>query len=206
MPKLYKGFTLVEVLITLLIIGVVAVMTIFVINKANDMETASRAKKAYSVIVNATNSIMQNNGGDMIMVMSDSPSFETITTFYKNIYKQYISSSSDCDTQATCAGNLWPLSTDWYQSDGSTISSKPGGYYFEACLLGVDGITYRFYFYDNNCTQYVDHTCGSIMFDTNGMKKPNTIGKDIFTFNITKSKIILDSFDNTHAMYKILSN
>lgn len=200
------AFTLSEVLITLAIIGVVAIMTISIINKANDMQTAARAKKAYSVIANATNSIMQDNGGNMTMDMSGSPTIPTITTYYKNIYKPYIASSAECDNQAACTGKLWPLSTDWYQYDGIPVSSAPGGFYYEACILGADGMTYRLYFYDYNCTQFGYNVCGTIMFDTNGMKKPNIQGKDIFTLYITKSKIIMDPFDSNLTLTKFLTN
>jgi len=49
--KYKKGFTLAEVLITLVIVGVVAALTIpNLINKTNHKEYASKLKKAYSIL------------------------------------------------------------------------------------------------------------------------------------------------------------
>ena len=47
----FRGFTLAEVLITLVIIGVIASMTIpTLMNKTNKQEYVSRLKKAYSTL------------------------------------------------------------------------------------------------------------------------------------------------------------
>ena len=57
------AFTLAEVLITLVIIGVIAAITVpSLINKTNNQETVSRLKKAYSTMSQATNMIIAENG------------------------------------------------------------------------------------------------------------------------------------------------
>ena len=54
--KGFSGFTLAEVLITLVIVGIIAAMTIpTLINKTNNQEYVSRLKKTYSTMAQATN-------------------------------------------------------------------------------------------------------------------------------------------------------
>lgn len=194
------AMTLSEIMIVIGIIGIVASITIPIIKNAQEMENISKTKKAYSTIVNATNLLMQDNGGTMAMSMEGTPNLQQISTYYKNLYKQHITSVSECDTTALCEGNLWQAKPNWYYYDGTPISSKAGGFYIMACILGADGITYRFYIYSNNC-DYYGKTCGEIMFDINGMKKPNTMGKDIFSLSLRQQKII-PSDDN--ALREIL--
>ena len=60
--KVFRGFTLAEVLITLVIIGVIAAMTIpTLINKTNNQEYVSRLIKTYSTLSQGLNSIWQKN-------------------------------------------------------------------------------------------------------------------------------------------------
>lgn len=191
-----RAFTLAEVLITLGIIGIVAALTIPIINKATqDMEKKSKVKKAYSTIYNATNEIMQENGGDMRMSVeglngTSGNDYKVISTFYKNQYKSHFKSFEDCDTKISCQGKLWPVDTEWYTPTGAKVSTEPGGYGYYAAILGLDGTTYRFYIYNNNCNYSGLDQCGIIMFDINGMKKPNKLGDDIYELYIQKQKII----------------
>ena len=58
-----KAFTLAEVLITLVIIGVIAAMTIpTLMNNTNNQELVSRLKKTYSELSQATNRIIADEG------------------------------------------------------------------------------------------------------------------------------------------------
>ena len=58
-----KAFTLAEVLITLVIIGVIAAITIpSLINKTNEQETVVAVKKAYSILSQAYQRIVAENG------------------------------------------------------------------------------------------------------------------------------------------------
>lgn len=194
-----NGFTLSEILLTLGIISVIAAMVIPAINaKIEDIQTKTKAKKAYSTIVNVTNAIMAANGGSMEMQVdgllggSIGDDLKIITIFYKNVYGKHISHSAECDTKAACQGKLWPLHSGWYDANGLSVEGR-GGYFVEAVLLGLDGIAYRLYFHHPDCSytgnRFPD-TCGSIYFDVNGLKPPNTIGKDIFQVSINRYKSI----------------
>ena len=57
------GFTIAEVLITLVIIGVIAAMTIpTLMNNTNKQEYVSKLKKAYATLSQATNRIIADEG------------------------------------------------------------------------------------------------------------------------------------------------
>ena len=61
--NLKNGFTLAEVLITLVIIGVIAALTIpALMNKTNEQETVVAVKKAYSVLGQAYQRVIAENG------------------------------------------------------------------------------------------------------------------------------------------------
>ena len=93
--KFKNGFTLAEVLITLVIIGVIAAMTIpAVINKTQKQEYVSRLKKTYSVFAQATNKIIAEEG---------TPSnWATSPENVYNIYKKYLVVAKDCNTESGC--------------------------------------------------------------------------------------------------------
>lgn len=64
MIKRLKGFTLAEVLITLLIIGIVAAMTLSVlINNYQKKVTGTKLQKAYSILTNALRMAEADYGG-----------------------------------------------------------------------------------------------------------------------------------------------
>lgn len=201
------AFTLAEVLITMGIIGVIAALTLGIINKANDMERISKVKKAYSNIMNATNMIMRENGGNMAMSVDGlngnfNNDITVISTFYKNKYKERISTQADCDTKVLCSGKLWPIDTEWYSKDGTTIASQGGGYGFYGAIIGLDGISYRLYIHSNNCDYAGTKLCGQIMFDINGLKKPNQMDKDIFLVLLYKYKLSITSSELSNILQK----
>ena len=79
-----KGFTLAEVLITLVIIGVIAAMTIpTLINKTNNQEYVSRLKKAYSVLSAATNQLIFEDGTPKASIGGWAVNAESVHNMYK---------------------------------------------------------------------------------------------------------------------------
>jgi hypothetical protein len=45
----------------------------------------------------------------------------------------------------------------------------------------------------------LDLTCGNVVLDINGKKLPNTWGRDIFSFSITKDSLLPDGINKTVA-------
>jgi len=178
-----KGFTLAEILITLTVIGVVAALTIpTLLQNTNQAELKAAWKKTYGDISQATLSIMNDNGGTVAYAFSDHNSF-------KNKYLEKLSYIKTCydDTRGNCFaggtdsihflnGSVYPDS--WMNSTPSAILSN--------------GTSINFYFASSDCTStwHGIQNCGAINVDVNGLKKPNTVGKDIFALHVRKDGIV----------------
>ena len=88
-----NGFTLAEVLITLVIIGVIAAMTIpTLMNNTNKQEYVSKLKKAYSTMAQATNKIIADEGNPR----ADIGGWATSPEAVYNLYRKYLNKAKDC--------------------------------------------------------------------------------------------------------------
>lgn len=182
-----KAFTLAEVLITLGIIGVVSAMTIPVlVNNVGEREILSRLNKAYSLLSQATIMASIDNPPDLWnMQTADLKATEQIY----NYYKPYLKLAQDCgcgtkalgcwseDATKALNGSVYTYGHengigDTYCAvrlvDGTNLSFDTWG----ASNLGVNSSNDVFFFY----------------VDVNGDKKPNTLGRDVFQFVVTKEK------------------
>lgn len=196
--KTKLGFTLAEVLITLVIIGVVAALSIPMIT-ANTFkhETISRVKKTYSTMAQAMLRSKNDNGPieewyDMVDKNS--------TDYYNRFFHPYLSNTNTCQNHTECGYNT---SRPWKKRDGNTFEwdmTRP-----------ADGGTSRIFMYlaDGNfiaimtgyypCVQWdEDGKCTKlaltmfsqprIVFDTNGPKPPNMFGKDVFLADFSNER------------------
>lgn len=169
------AFTLAEVLITLLIIGVVASLTIpALINNTQDQELKTAWKKSYSELTQATNLILLDNAGSLKGLCADNND-----NCMRNLYAPYLSYTKSCNENSSW-GNCWHngLSEFWYM-DGTAI---PSGWTNAAGLILNNGAFVRFIWISSQCNNVSIgiSRCGSIYVDVNGFKKPNRVGKDIF--------------------------
>ena len=170
-----KAFTLSEVLITLAIIGVVAALTIpNLMAKNAKAEQVVALKSVYSDISQALKLMMVDEG---VSKVSDTNilTYDEVEDY--NISKQrigdqflkkYFKVAKDCGTTnpSTCfaedykdiaggsSGGAWPAYSI-ITAGGSSIGVTPAG----------------------------STTSGSIVIDTNGLKPPNVIGRDLFSFS-----------------------
>lgn len=174
------GFTLAEVLIVVGILGLVAEMTIpTLINNVNDMIYKTAWKKEYSSFASLVELVKNENGGTLQGLLSaDDLSMN-------NIFDKYLKVITSCHTVGiTGKGICWHQDSDWSYLNRGTIDdidSPPTGagnllYEAPGGEVLADGTLVRFLDYDCNAAGY----CGYILFDINGFKKPNVIGKDIF--------------------------
>lgn len=174
------AFTLAETLITLIIIGVIAAMTIqTLINNIEDQKNKSEWKKTYSTITQSSVSVMNNNG-----IYSYKNAFADEASFFE-AFKSELSVMKSC-TADTAKGNCWHKDGEWYYLNKDPLTSAPN-------LPGVilsNGMLLRFNYSpacDSDFGAY--YRCGYIIADTNGFKRPNTYGKDIFEVNILENGI-----------------
>lgn len=161
-----NGFTLAEVLITLGVIGVVAALTIpAVITNYQKQETLSRLKKAYSIVQQAIKLSEVEN--------------ESVTNWDNNLnghdfFEKYIKKYVQY-TQEITPAELWSMAPRKFLNGsnygGTTYAS---GSTTATNFILSDGsmITLNFVTTDGIW----------VGIDTNGIKKPNQMGKDTFLF------------------------
>ena len=177
--KYYDGFTLAEVLITLVIIGVIAAMTIpTLINKTNNHEYVSRLKKVYSTLSQATNKIIAEEGNPKADIGGWATSQEVIY----NMYKKHLSLSKDCGLDTECAAHY----ASWREN--SSINNSEGNY----SLILADGSQIWLGNVNTGCsyeTSGTSNICYLIHVDVNGKKGPNLLPKDVFAFAVKENGI-----------------
>jgi len=199
-----KGFTLAEVLITLMIIGVVAVLVIPpLVNKYIETQTVTALKKAYTTLSEAHKSIAAENDGDF-MVTVDGLGTNNNKYYMTALFLKYMNVVKNCNTDwspgriSGCFPNSDGTSSDVTELDGS---SGFGDIYFDIPVLTADGIGYDFYInadcndssYTNDTTKNTplyDAVCGYVWVDTDGPNKGlEKVGRDLFFFYVTKTGI-----------------
>ena len=184
--KVFRGFTLAEVLITLVIIGVIAAMTIpTLINKTNNQEYVSRLVKTYSTLSQGLNSIWQNNG-----VAPGDYEFLNSVDIIDELAK-VISVQKKCDTVNACLGvslaNTYKFLDNTKASgmtDGKTLITSDGQ------LYTYSDATSKFY---GISAEDKDNAMGRFMIDVNGSKGPNKIGIDTYIFYLIRGKGVIPS-------------
>lgn len=187
------GFTLAEVLITLGIIGVVAAMTIpTLMNNVQDKELHTAAKKAFSVLSQATEKIIYENSGSLWD--NSSADSTVLSKSMADEYAKYLSVVKEDFIE-----NI--QKTDWlgYKSSTNTNAATSGGTRY--ALLLKDGMIFRFNA-SQNCKDSLSTGkvfCGGVVIDVNGSKPPNMAARDVYQFYIIK-----DSTSST--TYKVVPN
>jgi len=176
--NLSHGFTLAEVLITLVIIGIVAALTISaVINTYVERSTVAKVKKGLSILGQAKKLAEVQNGSIEGWNYGADVTSQTARDFWKYL-KPHLSVAKDCGTNLDCyqTNGTWTLS-------GSTSGDYTDSKYYKF-ILG-DGSIMLFRTDTGKCggsDGTFNDVCAVFVYDVNGDKKPNTWGKDIFCY------------------------
>ncbi len=163
MAKSRKGFTLAEVLITLVVIGIIAAITVpMIMANHKKTETASKLKKFYSTMSNAIKlSELENGLQSYEWTYSGKCNYDAQKTYLEKYilpYLNYMQTGVLSEERQSYIQKQDGLSGDWfsvYFNDGSMM-------------------------YSNECPE-------EIAYDVNGDKGPNEFGRDIFAFYILYS-------------------
>ncbi len=188
MEKHKHGFTLAEVLITLVIIGIIAAMTIpTLMNKTNEQETVVALKKAYSTLGQAYQRMVAENGEFNPEYYSSS---NETTKALGDIFAKQLNVQKNCGQDA--GGECWSTQNngmykflggaDWMNWDTNDES------YYRVRLNDGSSLALiaNNYYYERGTNEQLTNVYGNFFIDVNGDKQPNTLGKDVFAFNITK--------------------
>ena len=191
--KKKNGFTLAEVLITLAIVGVVAAMTIpTLIAKINDIVTENQVKVFKSKVVKGLN--LTKTAGDMV-------SYDSTYDFLTQALSKHLKIAKICDSSHM--RDCVPYDEIKYMSDETTEDvvevkdlntsaklnlSEDDGFKDVASFVLGDG-TVVIASYKLDClvdTEELDKDfspCFAGLYDLNGTRKPNKLGKDLLSIN-----------------------
>lgn len=165
----YKiAFTLAEVLITLLILGVVASLTIpAIIQNTQDKELYITWRKVFGDISQATTMLSSNNGINFAGYDTFRDSYANVMNFTKQDITKNIFASSYYNYKN-------PSSQGW-DASGDTAPA----------VILPNGVLIRFEsnYLDSNCQRNsgsLTGLCGFLTLDINGKKGPNMFGKDLY--------------------------
>lgn len=188
-----RAFTLSEILITMVIVGVVATMTIpNVVDNISLAQYKSAWKKEYSSISNAHSLIKLNNGGTMNGIATSDDTLMAAFLEYMPAIEVCTAASAGC----------------WYPDNPTYIKDIDGSNKWSRTTFGrailKDG---SLLFINWDFTNCADSTvasgsisrCGWGLIDVNGYKGPNRGGKDTYAFWIGERVVPNGSLDDTYV-------
>jgi len=175
------GFTLAEVLITLVIIGIVAALTIpTAINKYKDQELKTQFRQAYSTILQAMYKTEMNDFAGFV------PCFygdgRLLGQNYWDCGSFFNSLAKNLQVHKICRGNA--------KADGCIPTyTHPAAYGCAGFTVSAIETGSTVYVLNNGQILICYGTCGPLfLFDINGQKGPNIWGKDLFDFMIQRNE------------------
>jgi len=192
----FSAFTLAEVLLTLSIIGVVAAMTIptLIAKQQNDTYVAGM-KKIYSVLSAATDKVKDDCGGDYSALFA--PTDATQGNVALEAFAPHLNITKNCGAGTGCLPDkLYYLYGGEYEWE-----SDDDGRFGKAILS--DGMIVEIISDDSSCTGGISDFCAQIIVDVNGHRGPNTFGRDIYEFDLYKTKLVPCGFDESAATVNV---
>ncbi len=198
LQKVGNGFTLAEVLITLAIVGVVAAMTIpTLIAKINEKVTENQKKVFEAKVLKGLN--LTRTAGEL------NNTYSSTEDFLRNGLGKHLKMTKICDASHT--RDCVPYDTILYTTSDNKEDSvdvkdidtaeelgktEDEGYKDIASFVMGDG-TVVIATYKQDCLvdegkldrDIGENPCFAGIYDLNGTRKPNKMGKDLLTFNAT---------------------
>jgi len=203
-----KGFTISEAILTLAIIGLIAVIVIpqLIFGDTSKEGQLAKAKKMNGYLAQASTEILLNDAVlDDFLRLKDKDGYFSIegtdtADIAKRISKLYLKYLSDVE--------FIDKKTDYFDKNlvvynGGSIGSLKNLY--SDFFYVNDGMVIGFRFY-GNCTTTeqnsilpelkkivpVENVCGSIYYDTNAFAKPNKLGSDQCIIPVGKRGIVYE--------------
>ncbi len=187
MIKNKKAFTLAEVLISLTLIGVVAVLTKSIVRvpDVNDAYLRTQWRKTFTEFSNVTKQIAWEHDGLMTNLASTHNEFRNLFTSKK------LTTVKTCD-QGASVDECWHNTSNFTYYNNSTYGGSSWSTLMSRAIL-ENGTLIAFRLDSNTCTSSLtpnNDNCGALHIDVNGFKPPNSVGKDIFAFYVRKNGTI----------------
>lgn len=169
---------------TLMIIGVIAALTIPALMKnTSSRENAVKLKKAYSALANAADLLSVEYGPFKYWRWDDS------TIFMDEMFVKKMNVLKNCKYGGGCVSSTYvQKSLNGNGTSGSEFD-HPQWYTFVA----TDGLIWSFRSMSSSCSHdegnYIKKACAYVEVDVNGESMPNTVGVDIFGFQISQDGV-----------------
>jgi len=203
-----KGFTLVEVVLTLTIIGVVAAITIpTMVHETNKKSTIEQLKKSASTLNQAVYNATITNGAVMSWNWSTK---DSVVDIMQRVISPRLNVGYKCsgDVMGINSNCIYPvksikgeeISDESFEAksrvllnDGSLIAFSKGFVSTSEAEDAKKDDTGEANKTGSDCTWGGNpkSVCGIFMVDVNGSKKPNIIGKDVFFFGLNLGGAVL---------------
>jgi prepilin-type N-terminal cleavage/methylation domain-containing protein len=182
-----SAFTLAEVLITLGIIGVVSAITLpSVIKSYQKQVTVNKLKKIYSTLSQIVTRSYAENGSPFESLSGKTVTVEETKEFFKTYWLPYFNSPNVAEDGKSLyptttpyyylGGDLQPASYDTRYSWGRILFSTADGIIMQASIMEWKNSDAGYYPVFNSVVL--------VTVDINGLKGPNTLGKDVFSFYV----------------------
>ena len=189
------AFTLAEVLITLGIIGVIAAITLpTLIQNYQKQVTVNKLKKAYSVLGQVAQKSIADNGA-ISVTNGETLNSNTCKSIFYTYWLPYFKGA---EIYPEGKGSNLNNNTSYYNHlngsywDTTIITQYPSGRIF---FTTADGMSFYInimkwvFKYDENdkliSQTAVYSSSQTVYVDINGLKQPNTFGKDVFCFIVS---------------------
>lgn len=200
--KCKKGFTLAEILIVLTVTGIISILTIpAVIQDIQNQQFKTSWKNVYADLSQTTKTLATQNGGSLKYAFDSTGKTDLkASENFKNAFASKMNVIKNCSGISFVGGN-----GDGAGYEGCSLDSDQNYYYLYggiedtggAQLPGLilnNGVSILFAIDKSNCSRAVGNyfACGWMAVDTNGFKKPNMWGKDVFYVYLTENNLIPD--------------
>src|SRR5574344_283962 len=198
------AFTLAEVLLVLGIIGIVASMTIpTLMNKVAKQEYVTALKKAYSTQTDGWSRLLADEG---VQQLEDTSVFQSMVDgsctilvasnesckpFYNNLKKYFRFSVIKAPSYQTFTLN---------GRKGSNFVNSPVLVFSDGSVICY-GMFYKVASKASRLNGHMSSYQGWFWIDINGLKKPNTEGRDIFQFELSGDGKLYPSGGKDYSIY-----
>lgn len=172
-----KGFTLAEVLITLVIIGIVAAMTVpAIVANSNEKAIKSALKKNASVIQQALLKYYADNGEHVTVAIKIGNGYTgNSQNLGEEFFYKYFNLAKKCNGSNCSFGK--DIKYKNYSGTSTAFAYNPDSY---GGIILSDG-TYIFW---GSLSVGYGTAWANLTVDVNGAKGPNRLGKDTFLFQL----------------------
>lgn len=187
------AFTLAEVLVTLGIIGVVASMTMpSLMNNTNKKELEAQFKTAYSLVSQAITDMTKDNIDINNMYCSAANAYPDATQniFIRDFAQYFKVVKSDFGDTGNLKNIGYKDSTFWQSAPGRNVFN------IDSHNNGVIFLSNGMMIASSGCWWKTNGVGIDFIVDTNGPKRPNKFGYDVFYFQLGRDGVLLPSNGN----------